>query len=206
MQTGKFICLEGIEGAGKSTVIRELAEHLRSLGREVEVTREPGGTELAEAIRAVLLAEHSAPVPPDCELLLMFAARAAHLAQRIRPALAAGRWVLCDRFVDASRAYQGAGRGMDRAWIESLAGRVVDQTLPDRVVVLDLPVEQGFARAARRGALNRFDREDQAFMNRVRDAYLGLVAQDPERYRCVDATGDIPAVIRGALKAIEDLV
>ncbi|MFT6916175.1 MAG: dTMP kinase [Motiliproteus sp.] len=185
--TGKFITIEGGEGVGKSTNI----EHLRGLLRAQQLsfidTREPGGTPLAEEIRGVLLAEREEPVSTDCELLLMFAARAQHLAQVIEPALALGDWVLCDRFTDATFAYQGGGRQLDWASIEQLERLVQGDLRPDLTLLLDVPVEIGLARARQRGELDRFEQEQQAFFERVRQAYLRRVDAEPERFRVIDA-------------------
>jgi len=185
--TGLFITLEGPEGAGKSTNREYLAERLRGHGREVVLTREPGGTPLAERIRELLLAPSSEAMAVDTELLLVFAARAQHLAGVIRPALARGAVVLCDRFTDASYAYQGGGRGVPEARIAILESFVQGDLRPDLTLVFDLPVEVGLARAAARGRLDRFEQEGQVFFEAVRQAYLRRAASDPARYRLVDA-------------------
>ncbi|MFT5722315.1 MAG: dTMP kinase [Motiliproteus sp.] len=185
--TGKFITIEGGEGVGKSTNV----EHLRALLRAQQLrfvdTREPGGTPLAEEIRAALLAEREEPVSSDCELLLMFAARAQHLAQVIQPALARGDWVLCDRFTDATFAYQGGGRQLDWQRIEQLEQLVQGDLRPDLTLLLDVPVEVGLARARQRGELDRFEQEQQAFFERVRQAYLRRADAEPDRFRIIDA-------------------
>ncbi len=209
---GRFVTLEGIEGAGKSTVARALVAHLQSRGLQVTATREPGGTPLAEQIRSVLLQPRTEPLPPTAELLLMFAARAVHLDNCIRPALAAGHWVICDRFTDATRAYQGAGRGMDATLIETLAMVVQHGLEPDRVLLLDLPAELGLERAGRRhvaaGAAerDRFEREGTAFFDAVRRGYLQRASAAPDRFRVIDASRDESAVIAQALDALRDLV
>ena len=185
--SGLFITLEGPEGAGKTTNREFLAERLRTAGHEVLLTREPGGTPLAERIRELLLAPSDEPMATDTELLLMFAARAQHLDQVIRPALAAGKVVLCDRFTDATYAYQGGGRGLSEARIAVLEDFVQGTLRPDLTLVFDLPVEVGLARAAARGRLDRFEQEGRAFFEAVRQTYLRRAAGDPQRYRIIDA-------------------
>jgi dTMP kinase len=185
--SGLFITLEGPEGAGKTTNREFLAERLRAAGRETLLTREPGGTPLAERIRELLLAPTDEPMASDTELLLMFAARAQHLDQVIRPALAAGKVVLCDRFTDATYAYQGGGRGLSEARIAVLEDFVQGTLRPDLTLVFDLPVEVGLARAAARGRLDRFEQEGRAFFESVRQTYLRRAAGDPQRYRIIDA-------------------
>jgi dTMP kinase len=198
MNKGLFITLEGGEGAGKSTqmafVQQRLQQHLKSLGKTLHVTREPGGTELSEQIRALLLDHRHTAMDSDTELLLMFAARAQHLAQLIRPALAAGDWVLCDRFTDATYAYQGGGRGIDTARIAALEHWVQGELRPNLTLLLDLPVEAGMARAGERGELDRFEREQQAFFERVRQTYRDRAAAEPGRYRIIDAAQNIEQV------------
>jgi dTMP kinase len=202
MSRGLFITLEGGEGAGKSTSLAFVRELLEQAGREVVVTREPGGTPLGEQIRGLLLHGRDA-MEADSELLLMFAARAEHLAHVIRPALARGACVLCDRFTDASYAYQGGGRGVPEARIRALEDWVQQGLKPDLTLLLDLPVEQGLSRANHRSAPDRFEREQQAFFERVRAAYLAAAAREPQRLRVIDAARDIPAVqaqLRAALQ------
>lgn len=185
--SGLFITLEGPEGAGKTTNREFLAERLRAAGRQVLLTREPGGTPLAERIRELLLTPSDEPMASDTELLLMFAARAQHLEQVIRPALAAGKVVLCDRFTDATYAYQGGGRGLSEERIAVLETFVQGDLRPDLTMVFDLPVEVGLARAAARGRLDRFEQEGREFFEAVRQAYLRRAARYPERYRVIDA-------------------
>ncbi|MBF5057949.1 dTMP kinase [Alcanivorax sp. 521-1] len=192
--TGRFITLEGGEGAGKSSNLEWLAGRLRDAGVAVTVTREPGGTDLAERIRAVLLDPGPEPMADTTELLLVFAARAQHLAARIRPALARGDWVLCDRFMDATWAYQGAGRGLDRGAIAALESLVLAGLNPDRTLLFDVPVAQGMARAGKRSSPDRIEREAQAFFERVRQCYLERAAAEPERFRVIDAGADLDAV------------
>ncbi|WP_343350492.1 dTMP kinase [Pseudomonas sediminis] len=185
--TGLFITLEGPEGAGKSTNREYLAERLRERGIDVLLTREPGGTPLAERIRELLLDPSDEPMAADTELLLVFAARAQHLQQVIRPALAKGSVVLCDRFTDATYAYQGGGRGLSIERIAQLEQFVQGELRPDLTLIFDLPVEVGLARAAARGRLDRFEQEGRGFFEAVRQAYLQRAAQAPQRYRVLDA-------------------
>lgn len=184
---GRFITLEGVEGAGKSTQLHRLLEWLRSRGIEPLVTREPGGTPAAERIRDLLLDASNAELAGTAELLLVFAARADHLAHCLEPALAAGRWVLCDRFTDATHAYQGGGRGLERARIAELERFVQRGLQPDLTLVFDLPVDRGLERARRRSAPDRFEAEDIAFFERVRSVYLEIATQSPERVFLIDA-------------------
>jgi len=206
MSRGRFITVEGIEGAGKSTLLQGLADELRARGIAVCATREPGGTPLAEDIRGLVLARRAEGMPPSAELLLMFAARASHVAQRIEPALARGEWVLCDRFTDASRAYQGGGRGMDAADIEALARVAHPGLAPDLTLLLDLPADAGLARARQRGAGgDRFEDEALAFFTRVRDHYLALARAEPRRFRVLDATLPPAALLARAVEQLRDL-
>jgi dTMP kinase len=191
---GKFITLEGIEGAGKSSQAGYVAAHIQAAGHAVEQTREPGGTPLAESIRGLLLGEAARGMPPAVELLLMFAARASHLAQRIRPGLAQGTWVVCDRFTDASYAYQSAGRGLPERQVAALERIVQGRLRPDLVLVFDLPVTEGLRRARGRGDGNRFEDEQVAFFERVRQCYLARAARDPVRYAVLDASQSPAAV------------
>lgn len=207
--SGLFITLEGPEGAGKSTNREYLAELLMQAGIEVVLTREPGGTPLAERIRELLLAPDSEVMAVDTELLLMFAARAQHLAGVIRPALARGAVVLCDRFTDATYAYQGGGRGLAYERIAILEQFVQGDLRPDLTLVFDLPVEVGLARAAARGKLDRFEKEQQSFFEAVRQTYLARAAQAPERYRVLDAAqplsqvqADLAALVPALLERI----
>jgi dTMP kinase len=203
---GRFITLEGIEGAGKSTVARYIMEWLQARGVPAVLTREPGGTPLAEQVRELVLTPAAEPMPPAAELLLMFAARSIHLVNLIRPALARGEWVICDRFTDATRAYQGAGRGLDAASIESLAALVHADLLPDLTLLLDLPVAVGLARAqARRGQVDRFEQERGPFFERVRAAYLQLARAEARRFCVVDAERDLPQVQATVAAALEAL-
>ena len=192
--TGLFITLEGPEGAGKSTNREYLAERLRAAGIEVLLTREPGGTPLAERIRDVLLTPLEEVMNADTELLLVFAARAQHLATVIRPALERGAVVLCDRFTDSTYAYQGAGRGLSLARIAALEDFVQGALRPDLTLVFDLPVDVGLARASARGRLDRFEQEGQAFFETVREAFLARAAAAPQRYVLVDAAQPLAQV------------
>ena len=185
--TPRLIALEGGEGAGKSSQIETVADILRAAGQAVVITREPGGTALGEAIRGVLMADHGRPMPPMSELLLMFAARAAHLEQVIEPALARGDWVVTDRFTDASYAYQGAARGLGDAAVATLEQLVQGARRPDRVLVFDLPVARGMERAGKRCAVNLFDTETLDFHEQVRASYLQRARAAPQRYRIIDA-------------------
>lgn len=199
--TGRFITIEGGEGAGKSTAQTFLADKLTAQGISVLQTREPGGTPLAEAIRRNLLSvDEEAPVEM-AELLLVFAARAQHLAKVIEPALAQGQWVLCDRFTDATYAYQGAGRGLSAELIGKLEALVQGDRCPDTVILLDMPPQIGLARAKARGALDRFEQEEQAFFERVRQGYLERAAAFPGRYAVIDAAQELCDVQR-SLEAV----
>ncbi len=192
--SGRFITLEGIEGVGKSTNLAFVADFLRERGIDVELTREPGGTPLAEKIRGLLLDSPAGTVPPMAELLLMFAARASHLSERIEPALQRGEWVLCDRFTDASYAYQGAGRGMAAEQISLLEQLVQGDRRPDLTLLLDATPQLTEKRRAARGVTDRFEAEDQAFFSRVADQYRYRAAADPARFRVIDASQPLKAV------------
>jgi len=189
-----FISIEGGEGAGKSTAQQFLADRLRSAGFSVTLTREPGGTPLAEELRQALLNPHGEAPVEMAELLLMFAARAQHIASVIAPALQRGEWVICDRFTDATYAYQGAARGMSQQVIGQLEKMVQGELNPHRVILLDLPPEIGLGRARARGELDRFERESLAFYERVREGYLKRAQEAPERYVVVDAAQDLQGV------------
>lgn len=194
--SGLFITLEGPEGAGKSTNREYLAARLREQGIDVLLTREPGGTPLAERVRELLLAPSDELMASDTELLLVFAARAQHLAQVIVPALERGAVVLCDRFTDATYAYQGGGRGLDVARIAQLEEFVQGALRPDLTLVFDLPVEVGLSRAAARGRLDRFEQEGRSFFEAVRATYLQRAKAAPARYRILDAAQSLEAVQR----------
>ncbi|MEZ2877502.1 dTMP kinase [Pseudomonas lundensis] len=192
--TGLFITLEGPEGAGKSTNREYLSARLREAGIDVVLTREPGGTPLAERIRELLLTPSEDAMCADTELLLVFAARAQHLAEVIRPALARGAVVLCDRFTDATYAYQGGGRGLSHARIAALEAFVQGDLRPDLTLVFDLPIEVGMARASARGRLDRFEQEGRTFFDAVRSTYLQRAEAAPQRYRLIDAAQTLEQV------------
>ena len=199
----RFVSLEGGEGAGKTTVLGALRRELAAAGDEVVVTREPGGTPLAETIRGLLLDPSHEPAAPETELLLMFAARAQHVRETIRPALERGAWVLCDRFTDSSYAYQGAGRGLDRGLIETLERAVVGLR-PGLTILLDLDVAVGRERTLGRDLVpDRIERERDGFFERVRAAYRERAAADPERYRVIDAAQPAQAVAETALGQLQ---
>jgi dTMP kinase len=187
-ERGRFITVEGIEGVGKSTNLEFVRRWLTGKGKSLVVTREPGGTPLGEQIRGLLLDHRQRAMADDTELLLMFAARAQHLHEVIEPELAQGNWVLCDRFTDATYAYQGGGRGIDMARIAALEDWVQGARRPDLTLLLDVPVEIGLARVHQRGERDRFEREQQTFFERVRQTYLGRARQEPQRYRVIDAS------------------
>ncbi len=202
---GLFITVEGGEGVGKSTNIAFLEQQLRDRGVDLLVTREPGGSKLGEALRQLLLGVGDEPVDPMAELLLMFAARAQHISTRIEPALAAGRWVVCDRFTDATYAYQCGGRGIDRKAVNALEKLVQGQLRPDCTLLLDAPVSTGMARARERGDLDRFEQEELAFFERVRATYLELAEDSSGRYRIIDASQSLDDVQRQLLKVCTEL-
>lgn len=185
--------MEGVEGAGKTTLLPVIEAVLRDAGHDVLMTREPGGTPLSETLRDIMLDARREHMAPDTEMLLMFAARAEHLAKAIRPALAAGRWVLCDRFTDATYAYQGAGRelGMDR--VATLEDWVQGDLRPDLTIILDVPLAVSRERVGRRAAADRFEQENDAFFERVRQAYHALANADARRYRIIDTSGELDA-------------
>ncbi len=202
MDRGKFITVEGIEGVGKSTNIDFLSSLIEAKGLSVVSTREPGGTPIAERIRALLL-EHGEETMTDiAELLLFFAARSLHIHNAIKPALQTGQWVVCDRFTDASRAYQGSGRGFNQDTINTLADWVQEGLQPDLTILLDAPAEIGMDRAGRRGAADRLEIEKTEFYARVREGYLALAESEPERFAIIDASqtlDDVQAAIKKKL-------
>lgn len=205
-QRGMFITLEGGEGAGKTTAMDFLEEALREAGVDLLCTREPGGTQLGENLRRCLLEPSDTPVAAMAELLMIFAARAQHLQERILPALHDGRWVLCDRFTDASFAYQGAGRRMGEGPVSMLEEMVQGELRPDVTVLMDVPVDVGMARARGRGALDRFEREDLDFFGRVRQCYLQRAARGGGRYQLIDAAQPLEDVHRALQSVVQDLV
>lgn len=185
---GMFITVEGGEGVGKSTNLAFIAEQIRASGHELVTTREPGGTAIAESIRRLFLEQSAEPMAEMTELLLVFAARAQHLDRVIKPALEAGKWVLCDRFTDATYAYQGGGRGLSAEIISELEKLVQRELRPNVTFLLDAPVEIGAARVAERGASDRLESEQQVFFQRVRDCYLQRARAEPQRFRVIDAS------------------
>lgn len=202
----RFISLEGVEGAGKSTAMRAIQAFLTQHKLDYVLTREPGGTPVAEAIRHVLLSEHDEHMSRDTELLLMFATRAQNIANVIQPALQHNQWVVSDRFTDASFAYQGGGRGISLDRIEALAEWVQGDLWPDMTLLLDVPVELGLARMSNRGEKDRIEQEDVAFFERVRDTYLTCAKKYPDRYRVIDATQSIAHVAASIHQALEELL
>ena len=208
MTAGRFITLEGIEGAGKSTVARLVCDWLTARSIGVRLTREPGGTPLAERVRQVVLERGAETLTPVTETLLVFSARAIHVENLIRPTLARGEWVVCDRFTDATRAYQGSGRGVDLGWIDSLAAVVHGDLRPDCTLLLDLSPARGLERARRRSGLaaDRFEAETEAFFTRVRDGYLEVARREPHRVKVIDAGLELRAVEAQVIGVLEKLV
>lgn len=194
MTRARFITVEGIEGAGKSTCLNLIRDCIRQHGWPLEVTREPGGTELGEDLRELLLGHRHEGMADSTELLLMFAARAEHLHAKIIPALSSGKSVLCDRFTDATYAYQGYGRGIELERIAVLEQWVQRGRRPDLTLLMDLPVETGLERAGRRSEPDRFERQTLAFFERVRNGYLSLARAEPERFRVIDASQSLREV------------
>lgn len=206
MKQGLFITVEGIEGVGKTTNIQFISDWLKENQIEFIASREPGGTPFAEEIREVLLQPREEVVCDPAELLLMFAARAQHLAGVIKPALAEGQWVLCDRFTDATYAYQGGGRGLSFQMIEQLEDLVQGSFRPDAVILLDLPVEVGLARASARSAPDRIENEKAGFFEKVRQAYLSRAEKDPERYFIIDASQSLEGVQAQLSSVLESIM
>lgn len=206
MDKGKFITIEGTEGVGKSTNMAFIEKWLLAAGKELVVTREPGGTELGEKLRAVLLDAKEQKMSDDTELLLMFAARAQHLNEVINPALNSGKWVLSDRFTDATYAYQGGGRGIDVSRIAQLEQWVQGDLRPDMTFILDLPVDVGLERAGKRSAPDRFELEQHTFFEKVRHCYLSRAAEQPERYHVINASPSIEEVQLSIQTVLEKIV
>src|SRR2546421_3025141 len=208
MRTGQFITLEGIEGAGKSTLAQFMSAWLGRHGVTARLTREPGGTPLAERVRQIVLERGPEPVSPLTETLLMFAARALHVQNVIRPALERGEWVVCDRFTDATRAYQGSGRGVDAKWIEDVATAVHGSLQPDCTLLLDVPVAVGLARARGRAgsSADRFEAEVEGFFERVRAGYLEQAAREPRRIRVIDAAATLAGVEGQVIQILQGFV
>jgi len=201
---GKMISVEGIEGVGKSTLLPLMAETLRQSGITVVETREPGGTVIGEQIRNVLLHQKEAAIAPVTELTMMFAARAQHLEEVIKPALHSGHWVLCDRFTDSTYAYQGGGRQLPSSLIEKIEHAVIESFQPDHTLLLDLDVIEGLNRAAQTGAKDRFESESIAFFNRVREAYLSRASQF-DRITVLSAAPPLMEVSRTVVTWIADI-
>lgn len=206
MPRGKFITIEGIEGVGKSSNLEFVANHLRDAGQTVITTREPGGTPVAERIRKIALDSEPGTISASCELLLMFAARASHVGSLIEPALARGDWVVCDRFVDATYAYQGGGRGMPTETIAQLERLVLGELAPDLTLLLDAPLEIANRRRSDRGTSDRFEVEDQQFFERVRDRYRVIAELDPERVKLVDASADLASVTSHIARILAEFI
>ena len=206
MTRPRFVTVEGIEGAGKSTCLVQLEQRIRARGHDLLVTREPGGTRLGEDLRELLLGHRHDGMADDTELLLMFAARAEHLHARIEPALAAGTWVLCDRFTDATYAYQGYGRGVALERIAALESWVQGERRPDLTLLMDLQVETGLERAGRRSAPDRFERQAAAFFDRVRQGYLSLARAHPQRFRVIDASLPLDLVSQQVVNEIDAFI
>ncbi len=204
--TAPFITLEGGEGAGKSTLLEGLRAHLAARGVDPVLTREPGGTPLGEGIRELVLGPEHGEVCAESELLLMFAARAQLVREVLRPALEAGRCVICDRFADASYAYQGGGRGQPAERIAALEAWAVDGLVPDLTLLLDLPVDTGRGRIAGRAASDRIESEGDPFFERVRAAYRARAAAEPERFRLIDASRSAGQVLADAVAAVDRLL
>ena len=210
MMSGCFVTLEGVEGVGKSTNLEFVRNVIADAGIDVITSREPGGTPMAEAVRSVVLEDWDEPVPAYAELLLMFAARSAHVENLIRPALDRGTWVVCDRFVDASFAYQAAGRSLPREHVASLAEWVLGGLKPDLTLLLDATIDTSRARASKRDeareARDRFEAERASFFTRVRDAYLTAAAEDPQRIKVIDAGQPLQIVQREIRRELETLM
>lgn len=201
-----FITIEGGEGGGKSTNIAFIEACLKAAGKQVVVTREPGGTEIGEALRNLLLDPKHNNMAISTELLLMFAARAQHIAEVIQPALAQGKWVVCDRFTDATYAYQGGGRKIDPQRIATLEQWVQGDLCPDLTILLDLPVELGMQRAQNRGEQDRFEQQQLEFFQRVRDCYLQMAKLYEKRYRIIDAAQDLSQVQKDIKKLLDEVL
>lgn len=201
---GLFITVEGSEGVGKTTNMEFIRDYLRQAGKQVVITREPGGTPLGEAIRELLLGHKHDGMADDSELLLMFAARAEHIARVIKPALTAGKWVLCDRFTDATYAYQGGGRGIDEQRINILEQWTQGELRPDLTILLDIPVAQGLQRAGTRSEPDRFEAQRMEFFDKVRGEYLRRAEREPGRFRLVDASLSLDEVQTRLAKLLHD--
>ena len=206
VKQGQFITVEGTEGVGKSTNMAFIEGWLKEAGKELVITREPGGTVLGEKLRLVLLDAKEQSMCDDTELLLMFAARAQHMQEIILPALDAGKWVLCDRFTDSTYAYQGGGRGIDMSRIAELEQWVQGTRRPDMTLILDLPIDVGLERAGKRSEPDRFEMEKHDFFNRVRATFLSRAAKNPERYEVIDASPSIIDVQQSIQSVLKKMV
>jgi len=206
VKRGRFITVEGIEGVGKSSNIEVLVREIESAGYEVLTTREPGGTPVAEDIRKLLMDRGDEPIPEIAELLLMFAARSLNVNNVILPAVNSGKWVICDRFSDSSRAYQGGGRGIPLETIDQLADWVHGDITPDVTILLDAPVDIGMARASKRGKPDRIESEKHDFFQRVRECYLQLAEREPQRFVLIDTTRSLQEVQADVAKLAQQLV
>jgi dTMP kinase len=204
--SAQFITFEGVEGGGKTSNINFIADLLQKAGKQIVLTREPGGTEISEAIREILLSKEFPAMHQDTELLLMFAARAEHLQKKILPALAKGKWVLCDRFTDASYAYQGGGRGIAIKRIAILEQWVQADFRPDHTFLFDLDAETGLSRAKSRGETDRFEQEDIDFFNRIRAKYLEMAEQDSKRYHIINAQHDLVQVQQQVANTLNTII
>ena len=203
---GKFITIEGTEGVGKTTNMTYVQNQLEAAGIEVVVTREPGGTAIGEKIRELLLDARNSDLVDDTELLMMFAARAQHIQQVIEPALKAGKWILCDRFTDATYAYQGGGRGIEIDRIAMLESWVQGALRPDLILLLDIPVETGLTRASQRSEPDRFEQEKHAFFVKVRQCYLDRANNDTQHYRIIDASTSLELVQKHISTALKEIL
>ena len=206
VNNGLFITFEGVEGAGKTTNIKYIAEKIQDAGHQILLTREPGGTVVGEAIREILISKDFPEMHPDTELLLMFAARAEHIQQVIIPAIEQGKWVLCDRFTDATYAYQGAGRGIDKQHISTLEKLVQGTLRPDYTFLFDLDADVGLSRAQNRGETDRFEQQHIDFFNRVRAQYLEMAEADKTRYRIINAQFDLNTVQQQISDTLKELL
>jgi dTMP kinase len=204
--SGKFITLEGGEGAGKTTCLKHIEKRIKEAGIDLCVTREPGGTRTGEKIREILLDRGNFDILDDTELILMFAARSQHLNEVISPALVAGTWVLCDRFTDATYAYQGGGRGISQQRIADLEHWVQKGLKPDLTLLLDLPVDVGLERAGKRSTPDRFESEDISFMQRMRLTYLDIASREPERVKVIDSSQALGNVLSQIDSILDDLL
>ena len=204
--TGKFISLEGGEGAGKSSAIKVIQNWLEQQGIDYVLTREPGGTPMAEEIRNLVLSTRDEAVAPNTELLLVFASRVQHLSEKILPAMAQGKWVISDRFVDSSYVYQGIARGIDESIIDGLVATFLKGQLPDKTLLLDVPVEIGMRRVQTRGETNRLDGESFLFHEKVRHGFLKRAAQDAARFAVIDASQSIESVEQQIITQLNQLI